>query len=100
MGAGHLARNTGGVVGRAGGACARAVRAVTFCRYVACLGGVASLCATAQTYLDQRDFRFAATLLAHAVAAFMLGGGEGVLDNWRERARSAQSTNSTSRALC
>lgn len=38
-------------------------------RYVKCMGGVESLCERAQEFLDANDQRFAATLLAHAVAS-------------------------------
>lgn len=39
-------------------------------RYVECVGGLSSLCDKAQNYLEKHDFRFAATLLSHAVSAF------------------------------
>lgn len=39
-------------------------------RYVECMGGVDALCAKAQDFMSRGDHRFAATLLAHAVAAF------------------------------
>ncbi|KAG8162983.1 hypothetical protein KVR01_007461 [Diaporthe batatas] len=38
-------------------------------RYVECMGGVKALCDKASTFIDRGDFRFAATLLAHAIAA-------------------------------
>ncbi|KAL3456032.1 beta-lactamase-like protein [Aspergillus heterothallicus] len=38
-------------------------------RYVECFGGVDGICDKAETFLHRRDYRFAATLLAHAVAA-------------------------------
>lgn len=39
-------------------------------RFVDCIGGLDSLCNKAETYIEQRDLRFAATLLSHAVSAF------------------------------
>lgn len=39
-------------------------------RYVECIGGLSSLCDKAEGYLAKQDFRFAATLLSHAVSAF------------------------------
>lgn len=39
-------------------------------RYVECMGGLENLCEKAQGFLDRGDSRFAATLLAHAVAAY------------------------------
>lgn len=39
-------------------------------RYVECVGGLSSLCDKAQGYMEKHDFRFAATLLSHAVSAF------------------------------
>lgn len=39
-------------------------------RYVECVGGLSSLCDKAEGYIARRDFRFAATLLSHAVSAF------------------------------
>lgn len=38
-------------------------------RYVECMGGVQALCDKASAFIDRGDFRFAATLLSHAVAA-------------------------------
>ncbi|KUL84996.1 hypothetical protein ZTR_07768 [Talaromyces verruculosus] len=38
-------------------------------RYVECFGGVEGLCDKAEAFLDRKDYRFATTLLAHAVAA-------------------------------
>lgn len=38
-------------------------------RYVECFGGVDGLCDKAETFIHREDYRFAATLLAHAVAA-------------------------------
>ncbi|KAH8778599.1 beta-lactamase-like protein [Diaporthe sp. PMI_573] len=39
-------------------------------RYVECVGGLSSLCDKAEDYIAKHDFRFAATLLSHAVTAF------------------------------
>ncbi|KAG8164478.1 hypothetical protein KVR01_006396 [Diaporthe batatas] len=39
-------------------------------RYVECIGGLSSLCDKAEGYIAKQDFRFAATLLSHAVSAF------------------------------
>ncbi|KAK1149590.1 hypothetical protein N8T08_005139 [Aspergillus melleus] len=38
-------------------------------RYVECFNGVDGLCDKAETFIEKHDYRFAATLLAHAVAA-------------------------------
>lgn len=38
-------------------------------RYVGCFGGVEGLCNKADTLIDRKNYRFATTLLAHAVAA-------------------------------
>ncbi|CEJ62800.1 hypothetical protein PMG11_11287 [Penicillium brasilianum] len=38
-------------------------------RYVECFGGVDGVCDKAETFMEWRDYRFAATLLAHVVAA-------------------------------
>lgn len=38
-------------------------------RYVECIGGIEKVCDKAQQFIDRQDYRFAATLLAHAVAA-------------------------------
>ncbi|KAL2782737.1 beta-lactamase-like protein [Aspergillus keveii] len=38
-------------------------------RYVECFSGVDGLCDKAETFIRREDYRFAATLLAHAVAA-------------------------------
>ncbi|KAH8894802.1 Metallo-hydrolase/oxidoreductase [Thozetella sp. PMI_491] len=38
-------------------------------RYVECMGGIDALCAKAQEFINRGDNRFAASLLAHAVAA-------------------------------
>lgn len=38
-------------------------------RYVECLGGIEKLCDKAEEFINKGDSRFAATLLAHAVAA-------------------------------
>lgn len=38
-------------------------------RYVECMGGVETICEKAQDFIRRGDSRFAATLLAHAVAA-------------------------------
>lgn len=38
-------------------------------RYVECFGGMDGLCDKAETFIEKGDNRFAATLLAHAVAA-------------------------------
>ncbi|KAL3488013.1 beta-lactamase-like protein [Aspergillus germanicus] len=38
-------------------------------RYVECFGGVDGVCDKAETFMEGEDYRFAATLLAHAVAA-------------------------------
>ncbi|KAI9043061.1 alkyl/aryl-sulfatase [Aspergillus affinis] len=38
-------------------------------RYVECFNGVDGLCDKAETFIQKQDYRFAATLLAHAVAA-------------------------------
>lgn len=38
-------------------------------RYVECFGGVDGLCNKARIFMQKGDYRFAATLLAHAVAA-------------------------------
>lgn len=39
-------------------------------RYVECIGGLSSLYDNAEGYMAKQDFRFAATLLSHAVSAF------------------------------
>ncbi|KFY47553.1 hypothetical protein V496_10591 [Pseudogymnoascus sp. VKM F-4515 (FW-2607)] len=39
-------------------------------KYVECMGGLDGICATAQKYHDNGDYRFSATLLDHAVAAY------------------------------
>ncbi|PSR82404.1 beta-lactamase-like protein [Coniella lustricola] len=39
-------------------------------RYVECMGGVENLCDKAELFISRDDNRFAATLLAHAVAAY------------------------------
>lgn len=39
-------------------------------RYVECMGGVDNLCDKAELFINKDDNRFAATLLAHAVAAY------------------------------
>ncbi|KAL4808757.1 beta-lactamase-like protein [Aspergillus unguis] len=38
-------------------------------RYVECFGGAAGICDKAEEFLQRKDYRFAATLLAHAAAA-------------------------------
>ena len=45
-------------------------------RYVECMGGVGGVLAKAQDFIAQGDLRFAATLLAHVVAAGDLPKGE------------------------